>query len=378
MARFAVQCLADRGYEPVLAYYAPYSAYPALSVPSFKLLQRGVGAQSTVTPEGREAHALGAWLPELEFTHYAATRHWKALMDTCEAFVSVCGNVLAATPFLQTQRPFVAWVATDWEGDRKERVKGFPLARRWLDSYFNRHVITRLESRLLSSGTILSLSEATAAVLADAAGSNFRKQLLPVPVNTDLFVADPSATVTGHLGFAGRFTDPRKNIGLLLQSVATLRNEGHGVTLTLMGDNAGPDVAAAVQALGIESAVTFASELSREKMAAVMQTLDVFVLPSHQEGLCISALEAMACGVPVVSTRCGGPEEFVIPNETGLLVDAQPAEMSHAIASIISDRTQRARMSKAAQAIVEARYTRKQAEATLIDAISTTFPGMIH
>ena len=54
----------------------------------------------------------------------------------------------------------------------------------------------------------------------------------------------------------------------------------------------------------------------------------MFVIPSHQEGLCIAALEAMACGCPVVSTRCGGPEEFVVEGRTGYLVPASPEAMA--------------------------------------------------
>ena len=61
-----------------------------------------------------------------------------------------------------------------------------------------------------------------------------------------------------------------------------------------------------------------------------MQRWDLFVIPSHQEGLCISALEAMACGVPVVSTRCGGPEDFVLPDRTGLLVPHQAPALAAA------------------------------------------------
>lgn len=78
----------------------------------------------------------------------------------------------------------------------------------------------------------------------------------------------------------------------------------------------------------------------------MLQTFDVFVIPSHQEGLCISALEAMACGVPVVSTYCGGPEEFVIPGRTGTLVRSTPEDLAYAIYNICKNRDTRRKLSE--------------------------------
>jgi glycosyltransferase involved in cell wall biosynthesis len=60
----------------------------------------------------------------------------------------------------------------------------------------------------------------------------------------------------------------------------------------------------------------------------------------------------MACGVPVVSTRCGGPEDFVLPGTTGALVVSDAAAMAAAITAICSDPERRRRLSVGAQAWV--------------------------
>ena len=112
------------------------------------------------------------------------------------------------------------------------------------------------------------------------------------------------------------------------------------------------------------------------ELAAWLQTLDVFVLPSHQEGLCIAALEAMACGVPVVSTRCGGPEEFVIPGQTGSLVDFDAASMADGIVAIISDVGQRQKLATGAREITQSKYTQLNAESVLTSALKLTFPHL--
>src|SRR5205814_2638147 len=102
------------------------------------------------------------------------------------------------------------------------------------------------------------------------------------------------------------------------------------------------------------------------EMRDCLQTLDVFVLTSHQEGLCIAALEAMACGVPVVSTRCGGPEEFVIPGQTGELVDANPDAVARGVAGLLTRPTERERVSAAARQLVRDRYSELRAQAVFI------------
>jgi len=376
MTAFVVRNLAARGCEPVIAHYAPYSVTPTLSVPSFRLLQRRPGWLRSQGYDNREVHAIGAWLPELEFTHYLPTAHWRRLMESCDAGIAVAGNVLAATPFLKTGRPCLAWVASDWLGDRRDRVRRYPFVRRVLDTVITTPVNRLLERKLLQHGHVLSLSAYTAGQLATIAGPEFRKVILPVPVDAEFFVPRPAACVPGRLGFAGRFNDPRKNIGLLLHCVAQMRRAGNDVSLLLMGDASRPEILGQVEALGIAAHVEIRSGLSREAMRDCMQTLDVFVLPSHQEGLCISALEAFACGVPVVSTRCGGPEEFVIPGRTGLLVDPTVDAMAAATRSLTSDRPLRETMSAAARRLVEERYGISHADAIFQSALDETFPAL--
>jgi asparagine synthase (glutamine-hydrolysing) len=376
MTRFVVQQLTELGFEPVVAHYAPYSVAPAMSVPVFRLFQRTPGSQRSRNVQNCETYAIGAWLPELEFTHYAATRPWRELMASCDAYVAASGNVLVATPFWQTGRPYLAWVATDWDGDRKDRVKQFPMPRRMVDTLVNAPVIRQLEKRLLLRGTVLSLSEHTARVLRDRAGPAFRNARLPVAIDTDLFVPSITARVPGRLGFAGRFSDPRKNIGLLLEALAELRKTGTQASLVLMGGTQNEELRQQVTSLGLEKHVLVKSDLSRVQMRDWLQTLDVFVLPSHQEGLCISALEAMACSVPVVSTRCGGPEEFVIQGVTGCLVDPCPRNMARAVASIIGDAELRSRLALSARSLVEQRYTRAPVEAAFRRALAAAFPRL--
>lgn len=376
MLRFALDTLRSAGLEPIVAHYEPYSQAPQLSVPAWALGRRRPAGQAAPPMFGAPTHAIGAWLPELEFTHYLPTPAWRQLMAGCDAFLVVSGNALAATAFARTGRPYVAWVATDWEGDRRDRVRNFPWPRRLLDRWVNAPVIRRLEREVLGRGHTLALSEHTARSLDALTPAPCVRGTLPMPVDVERFRPDPAARVPGRIGFSGRIDDPRKNIGLLLEAFARLRSQGLGTSLHLIGGAPTPALAQAALRLGIAEQVVFVPHLSPDELAQTLRTLDVFVLPSHQEGLCIAALEAMASGVPVVSTRCGGPQEYVIPGQTGELVGFDPTEMAEAIGALLREPQRRQAQGTAARALIERRYTLQRSRSTLLQALATTFPHL--
>jgi asparagine synthase (glutamine-hydrolysing) len=374
MTQFAVQTLQQSGFEPVLAYYPTYSALPRMSVPSFRLLQRRPAHKVTYDAHGNEMHAIGAWLPELEFTHYLPTRPWRKLMESCEGHMAVSGNALAATPFALAGKPFLGWIATDWDGDRRDRVRAFPWPRRLLDACVNGPVIRVLERRLLRAGRIVSLSAYTARVLQQRAHAALPAMVVPVPVDTELFSPQPQSRIAGRLGFAGRFNDPRKNIHLLLQAAAQLRQQGNDVHVVLLGDAPNESLRAYVKQIGMEPHVAFLGNLGQQQMRDIVRTLDVFVLASHQEGLCISALEALSCAVPVVSTRCGGPEEFVLPGISGELVDAEPAALAAAVKRLIDDPVRRVSLGQSARKLVEDGYSIARARVLMREQLLAAYP----
>jgi N-acetyl-alpha-D-glucosaminyl L-malate synthase BshA len=126
--------------------------------------------------------------------------------------------------------------------------------------------------------------------------------------------------------------------------------------LILIGD--GPERPVALrqaQQLGVEDRVTFLG-----KLAAVEELLscaDLFLLPSESESFGLAALEAMACGVPVVGTRVGGLPE-VIPAEAGILLPVGAArEMGEAALALLSDSNVWERASRAARDVAVSRYS---------------------
>jgi len=348
MTRWICSILVEKNIQPVLAWYAPWRNYPELSVPVYRLF-RGIPQSICDVSLGQyESYGIGAWFPELEFTHYLPSRTWRYLLKNCQLHLAVSGNPLCATPYVLNSIPFMAWIATPWEGDRKNRVQSFSPTRKALDALLNKPVLRRLEKRILcdKDGIILSLSKYSSKEFERISGAKMDNVMI-MPVNTDVFYPKKEMTVPWRIGFSGRYCDPRKNITLLLKSVRILADMDYHIELFLIGDRNYEQILPLIKDLGIQDLVRCFAHMTSHQLASILQSIDVFVIPSYQEGLCIAALEAMACGIPVISTRCGGPEDYVIPQKTGAIVDSTPAALVTAILEICRNRSVRNNLAQA-------------------------------
>ena len=127
-----------------------------------------------------------------------------------------------------------------------------------------------------------------------------------------------------NIGFLGSLKNNNKGLDLLLKSVSLLKRRdfilhigGDGELLNNFKKMA--------KDLDIESECNFYGEITPNEIADFYSKLDLFVLPSRSETFGIVLIEAMACGIPVIATRCGGPQEIVTPS-TGILVQTDNAE----------------------------------------------------
>jgi glycosyltransferase involved in cell wall biosynthesis len=130
---------------------------------------------------------------------------------------------------------------------------------------------------------------------------------------------------------------PRKALDVLLDALALLAEEGRRPWLWIAGD--GPqrgELEAQTIRLGLQEQVCFLGR--RADVGDLLAACDVFVLPSHREGLGVAALEAMAAGRPVVATAVGGLQEAVVDGRTGLLVPpADAPALADALGRLLHD-----------------------------------------
>ena len=141
-----------------------------------------------------------------------------------------------------------------------------------------------------------------------------------------------------RLLYVGRFVE-EKGLRVLLEALARLRRRRSDVSLTLVGGHpatgtSGPFLEQ-VSALGLSDCVEFRDAVPPEEMPRHMAASDLVILPSFYDSFGIVLIEAMACGLPVVATRCGGPEE-VVDDRAGRLVEIGNAkELAEGILGVI-------------------------------------------
>jgi glycosyltransferase involved in cell wall biosynthesis len=131
---------------------------------------------------------------------------------------------------------------------------------------------------------------------------------------------------------------PQKGFDVLLRSLAICHAGGDRFHLTIVGKGYEEESLKTIaRELGVEGAVTWLGAPERSAMAGVYRAADGFVLASRHESFGVVVIEALASGLPVVATRCGGPEEIVTP-ECGLLA---PPEDPAALAVAMRELAQR-------------------------------------
>jgi glycosyltransferase involved in cell wall biosynthesis len=365
-------CLALRaqGHDVTVATYATFHHQSHLNWSLLSPRNRHRPSSAPATCFGDfPAIFVGCWLPELEATYTLPSRRWDELIGSFDRHVAVGGTPIMAHALAASQRPFLLWCASDVAGDRHERQKRMGWLRRSLDRAVIAPWLRRIEKYILSqpSGQVRVVSKAAHADLLRRGCASDRLAPMPIPIELDAFSTPTTPPRAGTIGFAGRFNDPRKNIGLLIEMMRLSRERGLDLKLHLAGAEASHELSAEVKNAGLGEHVLFLGELPRDQLVNFYRGLDIFVIPSQQEGLCVSGLEAMACGIPVITTPCGGPLDYVMPGRTGFIAST-PSEMLDHCQTLVNDRNLRQAMSAAARQFVSDHYSFDAFQTDLSDA----------
>jgi glycosyltransferase involved in cell wall biosynthesis len=217
----------------------------------------------------------------------------------------------------------------------------------------------------------VAVSEATAADAQRTMGIP-AERLSMVPAGVDAGLWRPDAAQRGwlrqELGLDGGATVlvaagrvvRSKGYQVAIDSLAHLDPEAH---LVILGDGSGlPWLGQRAARSGLGDRVHFPSFVEPALLARYFQGADLFLMPTLcDEGLPLSLLQALACGLPVVASDLGGLREAVQPGETGLLVrPGDAAALGQAIASLLAGRPRLAQMSEAARAQALAAFSEER------------------
>ncbi|HZU26240.1 MAG TPA: glycosyltransferase family 4 protein [Bryobacteraceae bacterium] len=145
---------------------------------------------------------------------------------------------------------------------------------------------------------------------------------------------------------------------MLLEAMRELIDAGIPARLTLVGD--GPDresLQRHAARLGLDATVQFTGWINQDRLAAMYERADLFVLPSFAEGIPVVLMEAMAAELPVVATWVAGVPELIEHNHNGVLCPpGDRAALVSAILRLASDRVMRRRLGAAGRRTVLERY----------------------
>lgn len=373
MVKTVLEYLREREYEAALAYYMPYRMDQSLSVPIWRLLGKSPIGRKTGFFNGALCYELGVRLPEFEWARYVPSKLWKDVISSYDYHIAVSGHILPALPILSQNKPCLAWIATPYYADKADRSEAYSLGRRILDVVLDTPVCRLLEKKGLRGANILAISSYTANAL-QTIDPQLTVTRMPVPIDTHVLSPNANGKVyKGRIGFLGRLDDPRKNVRMLIDAINIARKRGFNLTLHLAGANRSHELRRHVATIGLQNAVEFLEHVELHSLKDFYQSLDVFAIPSRQEGLGIVGLEAMACGCPVVSTRCGGTEEYIIDGGNGFLVNFDPVQMANAICRIVSDSSLRQKLSNAALQTVKEGYEDNYVREIFWTAFERTF-----
>lgn len=237
--------------------------------------------------------------------------------------------------------------------------------RRWL--YYR--WLARLETRTYRRFDALCTNAGVTADRVAAAYGLERARLHVTPLcgapeaTADDAIADLAGT-PALLFSGGNFY--RKGLDVLVRALPGIVAEAPAAHLHVAGhDPARRAIGRLARGLGVEDRITFHGRVERSRMAALMRSATLFVMPSRTEALGLVYLEAMAAGTPVVSGDQGGVTEIVRDGETGLTVPVEDeAALTAAVLRLVRDGELRTRLVKGGRELASGRTPERLVEAT--------------
>lgn len=257
----------------------------------------------------------------------------------------------------------IAWFAC--------RILNFDAERRHTWSFtihgfqdFINETEARLDLKAASASSVICVSDFTKSQLYRVTDFKYWKRFHVVRCGIDLaaFPARqprpmrriPRIVVLGRLS-------PEKGHGILIEAVEKLAREDIAVEVDIIGDGPFLDAIRNEEAvLGVENRIRHLGELLPDEVSRRLADADIFCMPSFSEGLPISIMEAMAVGVPVVSTWISGIPELALDGVTAVTVPPGNSDaLAAAIKRLMADQASCDRLVVAAREAVERKHSRE-------------------
>jgi len=290
---------------------------------------------------GIECFHVGANWSEFEFQRYRPRRVLSELISDCDLIQVVAGSPAVALSCVGLGKPVLLQVATRAIVERRMRAsndKG--LAAIWRRAMTK--ITDRLDEKAIRDVDYVMVENPWMLEYCTAIGHQSSTSVIFAPPGVDINMFSPVMSgrkLGGRAGYilsVGRWDDPRKNVNFLLEAYRLVVMGHSDVPDLVLVGSTGPsgDFWEKVVRYSLRHRVRFIEKPSWPDLITLYQGATCFALSSDEEGFGMVVIEAMACGVPVVATRCGGPEGIIDHDDDGLLspledVDAFAASLQN-------------------------------------------------
>ncbi|WP_195908510.1 glycosyltransferase family 4 protein [Novosphingobium sp. Gsoil 351] len=220
---------------------------------------------------------------------------------------------------------------------------------------------TRLDLKAADAAAVFCISDFTRSQLClttdPGLWPRFHVVRCGIDLSTFAYRDPPTLGSRRRIVALGRLS-PEKGFAVLIEAVAALLKRRKDLDLRIIGEGqARGALEAQIAALGVGHSISLTGELAPDEVRHELGASDVFSMPSFSEGLPISIMEAMAVGVPVVTTWVAGIPELARDGSTALTVaPSDSAGMAKAIERLLDDGPLRLRLARAARTRVEQQH----------------------
>ena len=213
----------------------------------------------------------------------------------------------------------------------------------WIGWLEQKSVRTQAVPAARAAAMVMPVSSSVRASIQSFAGDSVRTKVVPVGVDTELYVpGEVEARRSDQILFVG-FINFNKGVDVLLSAMHRLASQGAPGRLLLVGGSHYRNTRLQEQRLRDQASslqlgdrLSFLGRRSPREVAQLMAQSSVVVLPSRAESFGAVLVEALACGTPVVATRCGGPEDIVVDGVGELVPVGEPVALADALSRVLA------------------------------------------
>jgi len=231
------------------------------------------------------------------------------------------------------------WIATPYLDEKISLIKYTNFFKKIFFYLFEIPICIAYEKHIISllGERIISLSKYTNYKFKKITKKTTYILNCPIKINSEI-VKINSSNKSFNIFFSGRINDPRKNIKLFLKVVKSFPSTIYNnVNFYLIGGKLNSKLDIYVKKNNLKN-IHIIEYLDKTSLYKYYSSMNLFLLTSFQEGLCISAIEATYFNIPIISTNCGGISDVLIDKFNGYFVKYDHKDIINKILYLIDDK----------------------------------------